>query len=153
LFPYSIILYHSLFYYSIFIFTIILYIKYHTTTLITGVKLITLNELKKSSKIFENDEDINSYSAFILLSPCQESHYTDAIKLSNKYNNIPIIALNSPYSYRYDIGMIIINNIIINILIIITIMSINVVIIIIIQPIVTIILILIIINIFLFRWW
>ena len=72
----------------------------------TGVKLITLNELKKSSKIFDNDEDISSYSAFILLSPCQESHYTDAIKLSNKYNNIPIIALNSPYSYRYDIGMI-----------------------------------------------
>jgi hypothetical protein len=70
------------------------------------VKLITLNELKKSSKIFDNDEDINSYSAFILLSPCQESHYTDAIKLSNKYNNIPIIALNSPYSYRYDIGII-----------------------------------------------
>jgi len=82
--------------------------------------------LKKSSKIFDNDEDISSYSAFILLSPCQESHYTDAIKLSNKYNNIPIIALNSPYSYRYDIGMIIINNIIINVLIIITIISANV---------------------------
>ena len=90
--------------YYIILYNIILS-SYIIHSIIIGVKLITLNEFKKSSKIFDND-DINSYSAFILLSPCQESHYTDAIKLSNKYNNIPIIALNSPYSYRYDIGMI-----------------------------------------------
>jgi len=73
-------------------------------TFAKGVKLITLNEIKKISLIETfKEQDINSFSAFILLSPCQESHYNDAIKLSDKYN-IPVIALNSPYSYRYDIG-------------------------------------------------
>lgn len=41
---------------------------------------------------------------FVLLSPCSEAHYSDGKALADKYN-VPIIALNSPYSFRYDIGM------------------------------------------------
>lgn len=42
-------------------------------------------------------------NALILLSPCQQSHYADGKALADKYN-VPIIALNSPYSYIYDVG-------------------------------------------------
>lgn len=68
-------------------------------TLGKGVKLVTLSESKKD--IIFNSGDV--YDAIILLSPCQESHYIDGKKLADKYN-IPLIALNAPYSYRYDVG-------------------------------------------------
>jgi hypothetical protein len=39
----------------------------------------------------------------IVLSPCQPNHYNDARKLADNLN-VPVIALNAPYSYIYDVG-------------------------------------------------
>lgn len=39
----------------------------------------------------------------IIISPCQETHYSGVKKLADDLN-IPAIALNAPYSYRYDVG-------------------------------------------------
>ena len=44
-------------------------------------------------------------TASALYSPCMESHYKDARILADKMG-VPVIALNSPYSYLYDIGKI-----------------------------------------------
>ena len=44
-----------------------------------------------------------SLCLFSIYSPCMESHYKDARILADKIG-VPVIALNSPYSYLYDIG-------------------------------------------------
>jgi hypothetical protein len=62
-----------------------------------GLSLLTQSEVKSPKFSAPN------LQAFILLSPCQEEHYRFGKTLGDKYN-IPIIALNSPFSFRYDIG-------------------------------------------------
>ena len=66
-------------------------------TLTKNLKLYTLSDAKR------NPDLLTSASLLILLSPCQESHYNDGIAL-NKKLNIPVVALNAPYSARYDLG-------------------------------------------------
>eukprot|EP01041_Mallomonas_annulata_P006366 gene6366-12869_t len=65
-------------------------------TLPKGMVLMTLTEAKKT--LSSGDA-----SLIILLSPCQESHYIDGKALSVKIG-VPVIALNSAYSFRYDVG-------------------------------------------------
>ncbi|KAJ1437179.1 hypothetical protein B484DRAFT_428421 [Ochromonadaceae sp. CCMP2298] len=64
-----------------------------------GTKLVTLQEAKRSI----GTEGFGKFDALILLSPCQESHYKDGQALADKLG-VPVVALNSPYSYRYDVG-------------------------------------------------
>ncbi len=40
---------------------------------------------------------------YSLKGPCQQSHYTDLKSFGDKLN-APVIALNAPFSYKYDIG-------------------------------------------------
>lgn len=72
----------------------------HLPALAAGVSLIRLSDAK--SPAFEKRDNSN-VNAFILLSPCQEDHYRRGTELSNKYS-VPVVALNAPFSYRYDIG-------------------------------------------------
>jgi len=64
-----------------------------------GVDLMNLNDAKRKLAGIEEAK----YTAIILLSPCQESHYKDGKAIADKLG-CPVIALNSPYSFRYDIG-------------------------------------------------
>lgn len=59
--------------------------------------LLTLADAKRLP------ETVTGASLLILLSPCQESHYIDGETLGSKLGK-PVIALNAPYSFRYDIG-------------------------------------------------
>lgn len=61
-----------------------------------GTTLLTLSDAKRSLTA-------GDASLLILLSPCQESHYADGRALSAKLG-VPVIALNAPYSFRYDVG-------------------------------------------------
>lgn len=72
-------------------------------TLAKGLTLVSLNIAKKPGAIETLTEGTGGVGAFILISPCSQSHYKDGEDLSNKYN-APVIALNSPYSFRYDVG-------------------------------------------------
>ena len=60
-----------------------------------NLNLVNLADAKRAQ--------LTDVGALILLSPCSESHYRDGKALSEKYN-VPIIALNAPYSFRYDVG-------------------------------------------------
>lgn len=62
----------------------------------SGMRLLTLADAKKVLVPGE-------VSLLIILSPCQEGHYKDGTNLATKLG-VPIVALNSPFSYRYDIG-------------------------------------------------
>ena len=64
-------------------------------SLANNLLLVRLSDAKKST--------FTGISAFIVLSPCQDTHYKDAKALGDKYG-VPVIALNAPYSFRYDIG-------------------------------------------------
>ena len=59
-----------------------------------SITFVSLNEFMKIKSI---DLTSMSYDLIILLSPCQETHYINGMKLSDTLN-CPIIALNSPYS-------------------------------------------------------
>jgi hypothetical protein len=61
-----------------------------------NINLIALSDAKRGT--LQGDIGL-----IILLSPCQENHYSDGKALADKYN-VPIIALNSPYSFKYDVG-------------------------------------------------
>eukprot|EP00607_Mallomonas_marina_P009520 CAMPEP_0182417898 /NCGR_PEP_ID=MMETSP1167-20130531/2347_1 /TAXON_ID=2988 /ORGANISM="Mallomonas Sp, Strain CCMP3275" /LENGTH=335 /DNA_ID=CAMNT_0024591749 /DNA_START=208 /DNA_END=1215 /DNA_ORIENTATION=+ len=65
-------------------------------TLPKGMRLLTLAEAKRTLAAGEA-------SVLVLLSPCQSSHYSDGRTLSGKLG-VPVIALNAPYSFRYDVG-------------------------------------------------
>lgn len=65
-------------------------------TLTKGVTLVTLSNLKAIDANYKPN-------AVIILSPCTETHYSTIRSLGERYG-CPAIALNSPYSYRYDIG-------------------------------------------------
>ena len=64
-------------------------------TLEKNLNLVNLADAKRTA--------IDEVGGFILLSPCSESHYNDGKLLADKYN-VPVIALNAPYSFRYDVG-------------------------------------------------
>lgn len=68
-------------------------------TLAKNMVLCNLGDVKRNLLPVSADK----IGGFILLSPCQDSHYKDGKALADKFN-VPIIALNSPYSFRYDIG-------------------------------------------------
>lgn len=70
-------------------------------TFVPSLSLISLSEAKAAA--FEAKCKNEGVGALILLSPCQESHYKDGKALSDKLN-IPLVALNSPYSFKYDVG-------------------------------------------------
>jgi len=61
------------------------------------MSLISLTDAKKTG-LKDRKVDL-----IVIISPCSDSHYSDAKKLGDSLN-VPIIALNSPYSYKYDIG-------------------------------------------------
>jgi hypothetical protein len=65
-------------------------------TLEKSLSLINLSDAKRAT--LQGD-----IGAFILLSPCSASHYNDGKALADKYN-VPVIALNAPYSPSYDVG-------------------------------------------------
>jgi len=67
-------------------------------TLHKSLKLLRYSDCIKAGALKSGDAD-----CLIIISPCQESHYSTMKKLADSLN-IPVIALNSPYSYRYDIG-------------------------------------------------
>lgn len=64
-------------------------------------KSVTLMRYQDAVKSVNNLVD--KPDLIVLLSPCQEIHYTNLVKLGDQFN-APVVALNSPYSYRYDIG-------------------------------------------------
>jgi len=66
-----------------------------------GMKLYTLADAKKS---LEAIKAAGGCGLVVLLSPCQESHYSDAKVIGEKLGGVSVVALNSPYSFRYDIG-------------------------------------------------
>lgn len=73
----------------------------NTPTLTKGARLLGINVVKKSPvELINNDGPVG---LFILLSPCSETHYKDGIQLAEKFG-VPLIALNAPFSYRYDVG-------------------------------------------------
>ena len=70
-------------------------------TLTMGTRLLGINVVKKSPiELISKDGPVG---LFILLSPCSEFHYKDGIQLAEKFG-VPLIALNAPFSYRYDVG-------------------------------------------------
>lgn len=72
-------------------------------TFAKGLVLVTFNNAKKPGAIESLIEGSGGVGAFILLSPCSQSHYKDGAALGDKFK-APVIALNSPYSFRYDVG-------------------------------------------------
>lgn len=68
-------------------------------TLAKGMTLLPIKEAKKMT----TDGSLKGTDLVIVLSPCQQSHYMDAKAIADALG-CPVIALNSPYSYRYDIG-------------------------------------------------
>jgi hypothetical protein len=66
-------------------------------TLANGMKLMKLTDARKGGL------DALTPTLLIILSPCLQSHYKDIKTLGDKLG-IPVVALNSPYSYLYDIG-------------------------------------------------
>jgi hypothetical protein len=64
---------------------------------------LTIFLITPSSPIFFPFLTSFFFTILIFFSPCQESHYKDARALSDKMG-VPVIALNSPYSFQYDIG-------------------------------------------------
>lgn len=67
-------------------------------TFSNGAKLLTLQEARKPDAL-----KLGEVGLLILLSPCQDTHYLSAQNLADKLN-VPCVALNSPYSFRYDVG-------------------------------------------------
>jgi hypothetical protein len=69
-------------------------------TLSKGMQLIPIQEAKRKGAL---EEQLKGADLVVVLSPCQESHYADAKAIGDSLG-CPVVALNSPYSYRYDIG-------------------------------------------------
>jgi len=67
-------------------------------TLTKGFTLMNIADARKPEALKQGD-----VSALIVLSPCAESHYATAKALGDRLS-VPVICLNSPYSYRYDVG-------------------------------------------------
>jgi len=68
-------------------------------TLAGGMKLTPLSDMKLKGAV----EAFKGTDLVIILSPCQESHYRDA-KATGDALGCAVVALNSPYSFRYDVG-------------------------------------------------
>ena len=66
-----------------------------------NMQLINIADMKRDLEKIKLE---GKPSLIIILSPCTETHYQDAKTISEKLGNIPVIALNAPFSYRYDIG-------------------------------------------------
>jgi len=69
-------------------------------TLTKGMQLLPLKDTKRKDYL---EGQLKGTDLVIVLSPCQESHYIDAKSVGDALG-CPVLALNSPYSYRYDIG-------------------------------------------------
>lgn len=69
-------------------------------TFAKGVTLMTLTDAKKRQK----DGTLGEADVVIILSPCAKMHYESAVSLAQASGAKSTIALNSPYSYIYDIG-------------------------------------------------
>jgi hypothetical protein len=65
-------------------------------TLAKGATLVRLSDLRTLDPAIKP-------SVVLVLSPCTESHYAAAKTLSDQFD-CPAIALNAPFSYRYDLG-------------------------------------------------
>lgn len=65
--------------------------------LTNGMRIMTATEAKKTL-IKPGDANL-----LVILSPCTEMHYKEGERLG-KLLGAPVIALNSPFSFRYDIG-------------------------------------------------
>jgi hypothetical protein len=64
-------------------------------SLARGVRLAPFKELKTLQR--------GEQQAIVLISPSQESQYKAGVD-AGKRLGIPVIVLNAPYSFRYDIG-------------------------------------------------
>lgn len=71
-------------------------------TFTSGLSLVSLSEAKSPAFEAQSKGD-KSLSALIVISPCSDTHCKDAKMLSEKLQ-VPVILLNSPYSFRYDVG-------------------------------------------------
>jgi len=73
-------------------------------TLANGMRLMKLTDARKGGLDTPTGAGISTTpTLLIILSPCLQSHYKDIKVLGDKLG-IPVLALNSPYSYLYDIG-------------------------------------------------
>ena len=70
-------------------------------SLCKGMSIVSMPEAKKLYGKQTAGE--KAYDVVVILSPCQEGHYSDARRIGDSLG-LPVVALNSPYSYRYDIG-------------------------------------------------
>ena len=68
--------------------------------LANGMRLVTLQEAKRGVLDVAGSP---APTLIVVLSPCQDSHYKDAMAIGTKYN-APVIALNAPFSKNYDVG-------------------------------------------------
>ena len=68
--------------------------------LANGMRLVTLQEAKRGALDVAGSP---TPTLIVVLSPCQDSHYKDAMAIGDKYN-APVIALNAPFSKNYDVG-------------------------------------------------
>lgn len=70
-------------------------------TLHKSLSLMLLSDAMKPNSLLISN--VVKADLLIILSPCEYKHYNDAKILADKLN-IPVIALNAPYSYIYDVG-------------------------------------------------
>lgn len=68
--------------------------------LANGMRLVTMQDAKRGALDVTGSP---TPTLIFVLSPCQDSHYKDAMAIGEKYN-APVIALNAPFSRNYDVG-------------------------------------------------
>jgi hypothetical protein len=68
-------------------------------TLAKGITLVTLTQAKKDMA------SLGAFDVVVILSPCTKTHYDSAEKIGGKVGAKYHIALNSPYSANYDLGI------------------------------------------------
>jgi hypothetical protein len=68
-----------------------------------NMRLVSLPEAKKPAFAAGLADAGTQPQAVIILSACMEGHYKDAKAIGDRLG-APVIVLNAPYSYRYDIG-------------------------------------------------
>jgi len=68
-------------------------------TLPKGLQLMTLQDSRVSARI----EAVDKPQLVVMISPCTSEHYSQLKTVADKLG-VPAVALNAPYSYRYDVG-------------------------------------------------
>lgn len=69
-------------------------------TLPKGMQLITLQDSRVAARIEAADKP----QLVVMISPCTAEHYQQLKSVADKLSGVPAVALNCPFSFRYDIG-------------------------------------------------